>query len=93
MGGGFIGRPDFIAVCVNAQVLIVRLIEKFVGGCGRQGHRASDRRHRVSMIIFLRRFRLKKETELTSRKNLKAADKSQIKYSNNGCDVSKGICL
>lgn len=39
-----------IAVCVNAQVLIVRLIEKFEG---KQGHRASDRRHRVSMIPFL----------------------------------------
>lgn len=63
---------------------------------GRQGHRASDRRHRVSTMIFffLQRFRLiKKKTELRIRKNLKAADNCQIKYFNNGCDVSKGICL
>lgn len=60
---------------------------------GRQGHRASDRRHRVSTMIFLQRFRLIKKTELRIRKNLKAADNCQIKYFNNGCDVSKGICL
>lgn len=32
------------------------------------------------------------KTERRLRKNLNAADKSQIKYFN-GCDVSKGICL
>lgn len=71
-------------------LVIVWLTDKVVGLRGRQGHRASDRRHRVSTMIFLQRFRLKKKKNRI-RKNFKAADKRQTKY--NGCDVSKGICL
>ena len=68
---------------------------------GRQGHRASDRRHRVSTMIFLQKIQEKKELRI--RKNLKAAEKSQIKYFNNGCEqkgfayssmcVSMCVCL
>lgn len=66
---------------------------------GSRGHRSSDRRHRVSTMIFLSKY---SEKKLRIRKNLKAAEKSQIKYFNNGCEqrdllivvcVSVCVCL